>query len=218
MPTIDYFPKPRTTGAIGVGSVGDTLAIGQAPFPWQETVLVQYANSPILVQWIASFSAAVDQTANLDNWYDNVFNIQTCGTFGLDVWGRIVVVDRILPLPPPDYFGFNEGGSFDYTPFGEGPFYSGEILNNGFRLENEAYRRLIYAKAAANIWDGTILHLNAILRLLFPGRVVYVEDNGGMHMTYVFKWQLTPMEKGVAISSGILPRPNGVRVSYSEGA
>jgi Protein of unknown function (DUF2612) len=51
-----------------------------------------------------------------------------------------------------------------------GAFYDGAITTQNFRLGDEAYRRLIYAKAAANICDGSIPAINGILRRIFHGR------------------------------------------------
>ena len=87
-----------------------------------------------------------------------------------------------------DYFGFaqavpgvqswNEGlvnGSF----LG-GVFYSGSNLTSAFSLSDAAFRRLILAKAAANISNGSIPVVNSILRGLFPGRGnAYVTDQFG---------------------------------------
>lgn len=212
---MDYFPSPLGSGAIEA-PVGD-LIIGGRPFPWQNTVLAQYANSPHMVTLIANFAEAMSQKPNLDDFYDLVWNIQTCQTFGLDVWGRIVVVSRVIPVADTKFLGFEEGGTIDYAGFNQAPFYSGQRISSGFRLSDEAYRQLIISKAASNIWDGTIPALNAILRLLFPLQAPYVIDDGNMSMTYRFPWVLSPVEASVAISSGVLPRPCGVKVNYTQG-
>lgn len=214
---MDYFPNPLTTGAIGAGGIGTTFSIGGQPFSWQRTIMSQYANSPRILALIANFASAMSQKQNLDDFYDLVWNIQTCETFGLDVWGRIVVIGRVIPVADTKFFGFDEGGTIDYAGFDQAPFYNGQRIASGYRLSDEAYRLLIIAKAAANIWDGSIPALNAILRLLFSMQAPYVIDNGGMSMTYRFPWVLSPVEASVAISSGVLPRPCGVAVTYVQG-
>lgn len=214
-PSLDFFPSPLSPGSIG-SSIGG-MSIGGEPFPWQDTVAAQHANSPVMMNLIASFADAMSQKQNLDDFYDFVWNIQTCLTYGLDVWGRIVVIGRVIPVADTKFFGFEEGGTIDYAGFDQAPFYNGQRISSGFRLSDEAYRLLIISKAAANIWDGTIPALNAILRLLYPMRGPYVIDNGNMSMTYRFPWVLSPVEASVAISSGVLPRPCGVKVSYTQG-
>jgi hypothetical protein len=172
----------------------------------------QYANSPILLALIASFAANVDQTQNIDAFYDNVWNVLTAQGYGLDVWGRIVGVSRVLTLTTK-FFGFEEAGDASVDPFNTSPFYTGLAANSNFSLSDSAYLSLILAKAAANIWDGSIPQLNAILRILFPGQVAYVVDGLNMTMQYVFGFALTPVQSAIANSVGILPRPTGVSSS-----
>ncbi len=211
---MDYFPAPSGSGS-PYSPVGQ-LVIGGLPFPWQRTVVSQYANSPKLLGLIAPFADALDATVLLDDFYDNFWNVQTAEGYGLDVWGRIVGVGRVLEITADRYFGFEEGGSIDYDPFNQAPFYSGQPLTGAFRLDDDPFRRLIYTKAASNIWDGSIGGANVILRMLFPGRVAYVVDNQNMTMTYRFLWQLSAVEAAIVITSGILPRPSGVKVSYEQ--
>ena len=163
---------------------------------------------------IAGFAAALDQKALLDTFYDKVWNIATCETFGLDVWGRIVVVSRTLSVTTR-FFGFDEG-SPDYDPFNVSPFYIGDSLTTSYVLSDTAYRVLILAKALHNICFGSIPGINAILQLLFPDRgPCYVTDNQDMTMTYTFGFTPTPVELSIIETSNVLPRPTGVRVLYS---
>jgi hypothetical protein len=91
------------------------------------------------------------------------------------------------------------------------PFYNGQVINENFLLSDEGFRTLIYAKAFANICDGSISAINQILLTLFPGRGnCYVQDNLNMTMTYVFRFKLTPVESAIVSESGILPRPASV--------
>lgn len=204
-----------TSGAISVGGSG-TIVVGGNPFDWQETIISQYANSDKLVALVGSFASACDQKADMDAFYDLLWNIQTATGYGLDVWGRIVVVNRTLEVNSR-YFGFDEGNeNSDYDPFNQSPFYSGGGTTTSYRLEDDAFRLLIYAKALANITYGSIPGINAILQLLFPMRgPVYVEDNGNMEMTYVFGFVPTPVEVAIVETSNVMPRPTGVSVAYS---
>lgn len=208
----DVFPYTRGTGAIGDGAIG-SLVIGGQPFDWRETILSQYANSPIILDLIQTFFDTLDQQPNFDAFYDYVWNIATAKTFGLDVWGRIVVVSRTLEVGTR-FFGFDEA-SPDFDPFNVSPFYTGQNINNSFVLSDEAYRTLILAKALHNISFGSIKGINQILQLLFPGRgPCYVTDNNDMTMTYVFGFVPTPVELAIIENSNVLPRPTGVRVLY----
>jgi hypothetical protein len=201
---------PTGIGNFVIGGSG----IGQPRFNYTPTILSQYANSPILLQLIDNFSNYIDPTENIENFYDNVWNILSAKGYGLDVWGRIVGVSRILQVSATEYFGFSEATTISADPFGQSPFYLGQALTDSFALADDGFRLLIFAKAAANIWDGSIPGLNAILRLLFPNKVVYVTDGEDMTMEYVFGWILSPLEGSIVLNSNVLPRPCGVSVSY----
>lgn len=202
------------SGAIGIGGIGD-IVIGGNSFPWLATVMSQYGNSPIMLALMQNYAEAVDPKASIDDFYDNVWNIQTARGWGLDVWGRIVVVSRTLSVTTR-YFGFIEGGTADYDPFNVSPFYSGQAATSSYMLADDAFRTLILAKALANIWDGSIQGANNILQLLFPNRgACYLTDNQNMTMTYTFYFQPTQVELAIITGSGVLPRPAGVAVNYS---
>ena len=59
----------------------------------------------------------------------------------------------------------------------QSPFYSGAVLTSNFNLSDDAFRTLIFAKALANISDGSIPAINQLLLNLFPRRGnCYVTD------------------------------------------
>jgi len=192
---------------IGLSPIEGTAVAGT------ETLLAQYANSPVIRKLIEDFAEAVDPTANIQRFYDLLWNVATAVGYGLDVWGRIVGVDRVLAVPQGVHFGFEEAVGPGIDTFGFGIYYSGGGVTTNYALSDDAFRLLIFAKAAANLWDGSIPGLNNILRLLFPGQVAYCTDLGGMAMTYTFAFPLTPVQAAVIANSGVLPRPCGVSTS-----
>lgn len=208
-------PYPHPSPAAGSNAIGD-FVIGISPIgtissfdPWQ-TVLSQYGNSPVITSLIASFNAAVDETENLDDYYDDIFNVLTAQGYGLDLWGRVVGVSRVVAIPgSAEYLGFEEAAS--WVAFGQGVFWSGSTVTNNVVLSDAAFRTLILAKAASNICDGSIPAINAILLALFPNRgSCYVTDLGNMAMSYTFNFTLTPVELAIVETSGVLPTPAGV--------
>lgn len=216
-------PYPRYPAGTGPGqnSIGG-FVIGVSPLgtipafdPWA-TIISQYANSPILDDLILAFNAALDQTENIDNFYDYVWNVATAQGYGLDVWGRIVGVGRTLKLPGNiQDFGFEEA-SGSWTGFGQGGFYSGGSVTTNYVLADNAFRTLILAKAAGNISDGSITSVNQILLTLFPNRgACYVADGLNMSLTYTFKFVLNAVEIAIVETSGVLPTPAGVVVNVS---
>jgi hypothetical protein len=199
------------TFQIGLSPLGDV-----PPFDYWTTVISQYANSPILTAMIDAFNAAMDQTQNIDNFYDMIWNIQTAQGYGLDVWGRIVNVSRTLSFPSgsTQYLGFKEAG-MSWTGFGQGSFFSGGVgTTTNVNLLDTDYRRLILAKAAGNISDGSIPSINAILLGLFPLRgTCYVADGLNMSLTYTFQFPLSTVELAIIQQSNVLPNPQGVIIN-----
>jgi hypothetical protein len=191
---------------IGVSPIGDIPS-----FDVWKTIISQYANSPVLTRLIENMDAYLDQTANFQEFYDKVFNVVTAQGHGLDVWGRIVSVSRVLSVPSSDeYLGFQEAlpGS---EPFNEAPFFSGQQITNNFILSDSAYRTLIFVKALSNICDGSIPAINQILLNLFPNRGnCYVVDGLNMTMQYKFEFVLTAVELAIIAQSGALPKSTGV--------
>jgi len=189
---------------IGVSPIGGTaVAIS-------DTVLSQYANSPVILAFVQSFQECIDPSEDIQAFYDLVWNVMTAKGYGLAVWGRIVGVSGVLQITSDKYLGFEEATDVSADPFGQSPLFSGQALTSNYALSDDAFRLLILAKAAANIWDGSIPGLNSILRLLFPGQVCYVTDEQDMTMTYTFDFTLSPVQVAVIANSGVLPRPCGV--------
>lgn len=210
-------PYPHPDPVPGSNQIGQfvigTSPIGTIPaFDYWQTVISQYANAPILTQLITNFFQYIDPTINLDAFFDNIWNIDSAQGIGLDIWGRIVGVIRQVNVPGTiTYFGFNEAGVGSFTGFNQSQFYSGSSSTNVFNLSDSAFRTLIFAKALANISDGSIKSINQLLLNLFPGRGnCYVVDGRNMTMQYKFNFVLSAVELVILQQSGVLPKPVGV--------
>ncbi|MFT8472681.1 DUF2612 domain-containing protein [Acetobacter persici] len=182
----------------------------------QKTLLSQYACAPGINALITAWNQAFDPVDLISQWYDHIWNIATAQGYGLDVWGRIVGVQRVLTISSENFVGFLEAADLTEQGFNTGPWYNGTATSSNVRLSDEGFRQLIYAKAMANITDGSVLSLNAILMALFAGQGdAWVEDHGTMSMSYVFNFIPTDVQISIIQSSGVLPRPAGVAVSYA---
>ena len=179
-----------------------------------QKIISQFKNSPTLTALIYNFNQYIDPSTDFDNFYNYIWNVETAVGFGLDIWGRIVKVGRVLKIPnAPTYLGFSQA-SPGAQPFGQAPFYSGASATSNFSLSDTAYRTLIMVKALANISRPTAPALNQLLQNLFAGRGrVYVNDMGGMKFRYTFEFLLTAYEYAIITQSGALPSPAGVKVS-----
>jgi len=240
-----YPPGPQYgSNGVGLFQIG-VSPVGLLPqFDVWRTILSQYANSPRIVALIENMFEYVDQTRNIEQFYDMIMSLDTAVGYGLDVWGRIVGINRVIQVPAGEWLGFEEQLPTVFT-FGQGVWYSGDPLTANYALSDEAYRLLIIAKAMANITDGSIPSINRILMSLFPNRGnAYVAEgaptgewwgfsesstglpfNQGvfytgadvpyMTMTYTFEFTLSPVELAIVTNSGVLPKPVGVAASVA---
>lgn len=169
----------------------------------------QYGNSPVLQSLVANLEKYFDADTFLDEFYDKIWNIDTANSFGLDIWGRIVGIDRYLNVQKQERnFGFNTPNK-SFAPFDVAPFRNGPSDTTTYRLNDDAYRKLIMVKAFRNIVSPNAPVINQMLQYLFDGRRCYVLDVGGMGMRYVFAFYLQPYERAI-IESDVFPRPAGV--------
>lgn len=177
----------------------------------------QYAASPAIQQLIADRDTYFPNSWQED-FYNNIWNVDTAGTLGLDIWGRIVVIGRNIQIPVVDYFGFNTSPPpQSWDPFGQESFYTGPTATTTFRLADPAYRVLILAKALSNIAKTDARSINRVIQQLFPGRGrAWVNDLGSMSMRFYFEFALEPWEVAVLTNGGVLPRPAGVGATIAQ--
>jgi Protein of unknown function (DUF2612) len=127
----------------------------------------------------------IDPCADLDAFYNVVWNVDTAVGFGLDIWGRIV------GLPTGRYI------------------YTDPVTV----LDDDQFRNLILAKALSNISITSSPAFNKLLNFYFAGRGrCYVNDQGNMQMRYTFEFSLQPYEIKILSDPEIFLRPAGVGV------
>ena len=190
---------------------------------FEETILSQFANSPTIMQLVTNLNGYIDPSADIDAFYNLLWNVNTAVGYGLDVWGRIVGVGRVLKLPTADFFGWGHGAGASGLGWSQAIFYHGNAFTANYAMLDGPYRALILAKALANISDATIPSINQILINLFgaagPLPVVgncYCTDDGSMTMTFTFGSTLTAIQRAIVTQSGVLPRPAGVAATVVE--
>ena len=118
---------------IGVSQVGDIPI-----FDLWSTVLSQYANSPTIMGLIEAWDGGLDQTRDFNSFYDNVWNVDSAWGYGLDIWGRIVGIARVLKLADLPTFGFAESfaaGTMNVVGFNQGMFFTGDDEQGNVRSE-----------------------------------------------------------------------------------
>ena len=166
-----------------------------------------------LTRLVNAITEAIDFNYVLDGFYDNFFNIDTASDYWLDVWGRIVGLDRAVKLLDNNCFGFAGSGG---KTFNEAPFFSGSPLSNSFTIANtELYRHAIKTKQLINISDCSIPSLNAVVSYFFDDNgASFVVDNYDMSITYWLAIAETDDKAIIFTSPVFCPRPAGVKVKF----
>lgn len=213
---------PVAYGSIVSFVISTGPASSSTSFNVEATVISQYANSPTLDQLITNLSQYFDQSANFAAFYTYVWNVDTATGFGLDIWGKIVGVSRLLLIPnTTDYVGFDNSATPppDWQTMGSdqppqpavgGAMYTGYNATQAYLLPDDAYRQLILAKAFANICTTTAPAINQILQNLFGAGTAWVLNTGVMSISYNLNFTPSAIQQAILEQSGVIPTPPGV--------
>lgn len=147
----------------------------------EQTIISQYGNSPTILALIQNMNANIDPRADIDGFFNFVWNIDTAQGFGLDIWGRIIGINRII------------------------------LTNPVTQLDDDDFRSLLFLKALSNISASNSPAINQLLlNWQGAGKRAYVNDLGKMMMRYTFEYALSPVDLVIIKNSGIFLRPAGV--------
>lgn len=180
-----------------------------------ETIQSQYAASPTITALVTAFNTRIDPSADIQLFYDCIFNVATAQGVGLDWWGRIVGAERNIRVSTGEWLGFLGSG---LLPFNQGVFYNGEEQEGIYTLSDDAFRQLIFWKALANISTADAATLNSLLARMFPDRAVYILETGVMQVRLVVETQLQPFERAIIENYGIMALGAGVGLEWLEVA
>ncbi|EHI9129343.1 DUF2612 domain-containing protein [Salmonella enterica] len=188
---------------------------------WEDTILTQYSASKKLLSIIDTFNQAVSLDDFTDVFIKKVWDLTTCESFGLDMWGKKVGVERYITAPIENTsFGFGEADESDPdypTPFNDAPFFGGVQETTNVRLGDDAYRTLIFCKAFTNISIATIPDVNKFLKILFYQRGrAYCVNYRDMTMGITFEFELAPYEESILTDYNVTPVPSGVQVNIRQ--
>lgn len=178
------------------------------------TIQSQYSDSPHIKGVIYSYYDFVNPQKDIDLIYDKMINLYTAEGYGLDVWGRIVNIDRDYVAIDEnfDYLGFNnQPYSMDrIETFNNSPFY--KVVNGKVQLQDDAYRTYILIKAMLNISNVSLNSLNYIFKQLFSDVTLYVLHVETMILRLVVMGQFSEAQKGAIQNIDWLPA--GVGLQY----
>ena len=176
-------------------------------FDINETVQSQYAASPHITNLVNAFWDALNPDADIELFYNKVFNLDTAEGMGLDVWGRIVAIGReyLTTDTTNPYWGYKLPEIVDerVQNFGNAPYY--KKINGTVKLTDTAYRLYIFLKAMINIGDGTLASLNKMIKYLFPTDTVYVIHTDTMVLRLVVESPISQADLDALLNLPWLP-------------
>lgn len=177
----------------------------------ETTILSQYSASPRILALARGFALRLDPAPDIDTFFESIFDIETARGWGLDNWGRILGVPRGVQVATVDWFGYYGSG---LQPWNQAPFFNPAQATTNFLLTDEAYRKLLMYKAAANIGSADAATINRLLKQVFPNTFDHIVDNGDMSIRAVFNDYLQPVEIGILNTYGALNKGAGVQWIY----
>ena len=160
----------------------------------------------------------VNQTEFWENWFDDVFNLQTANDFGLSVWSIILGMPFLIatqPLGP--VWGFNEVPLINTNQ----NFEHGNFSSRGGRivLNTEDQRLLLQLRYYQLTSRGERPRTNQFLDLLFnnPDGLyqggAWMLENLDMTIDYVFNCAISEGLLNAIIIYDVLPQPTGVAIT-----
>lgn len=179
------------------------------------TIQSQYAASPTITALVDGVNALIDPRSDIQLFYDNIFNPATAVGIGLDIWARIVGVERNIYLEDvAGSFGFFITGTQEWQPWDQGTFYSPDTVQGGtYKIADEAFRQFIFWKALANISTADCYTMNRLLTKLF-GFPAAVTEVGVMQIRITTTTPLEPWQRAVILQYGMFGKAAGVGYEF----
>lgn len=181
----------------------------------REAILWQYEQAERLIGLVNVIQAGYDKlnTDFWQNWYRDVFNIDTANDFGLSVWARILnlpLAHKIGAGEPKDSWGLSE----ERLNFQKGANFARGTGEN-LQLTTDQIRLIVRTRYFALTHRPTLKNINEHLdRYYSKGKdKVYVVDPMDMtFLIYTFTFQIDNALHYLLENLDILPRPMGVGV------
>lgn len=180
-----------------------------------QALLWQYNDASRLQSLLAQKQSwyDVNQRDFWQNWYNDVFNLQTCNDFGLAVWAIIlempIIIQSTPVVPSRPTWGFDT----PHRNFDRGNFFSGS--SDAQIMSPSDARIALRLRYYQLVTRASVTEINTLLAEVFKDRgLVFVQDNLDMTITYVFTF--TPSAELITVMSqnDLFIRPAGVGFNY----
>ena len=174
-------------------------------------IINEYRGKNRMVRWLTIAPEISNDHVErpLDQIYGS-YDVDTVSGEMLDIIGRIVGVARpILRGAEFDVFGY--AGNDSYTNYNIAP-YIGDGEAYDAPLNNDLYRKLIKAKIARNISDGTADSIIQLVEIIIGVTVTALVDNGDKSFDLGVASQLDNTTLYLVENFDLIPRPQGTRI------
>ncbi len=173
--------------------------------------------------FIATISTTVQPFVDIQNTLlvmPSGYDVVTATGAQLDAVGLWVGLSRYVDTPLANtYFSWDVTGVGWDQGYWQGPFDPSQGV---VRLSDGVYRFALYAKIAANSWNGTIAGAASALANIFnatetPGALLYIEDRQDMSMLYGVAGAIPGNIYLALLTEGYIPLvPGGIAVTYMQ--
>lgn len=181
-----------------------------------QTILWQYENADKLKS-LAHFKADYFHQSTVlfwQNWYRDIFNIDTANDFGLAVWARILDVPLGIDISPSEKtkigFGFGKKKANFNANFRRNTDYT-------LSLTLDQKRMLIRMRYFNLTQSPTVTNINQFLKRFFwrgESKVFVLDPFDMTYMYYVFNFNPDERLRLLLENFDLMPRPSGVGVKY----
>jgi len=180
----------------------------------QKLLANQFCEGENFLVWLSEKMRSYDNAGDWATYLEENLDIYKAEGYWLDLIGRIVGQDRVVPEAIlVEFFGFDD------TPaalgFGEARFWDGkEPLAGSSVLSDPEYRTVILARIAFNFADVSLPGITESLTVIFDTTNVDVMNVGTAAIRIYIGKELTNTEKQLVNALGLLPRAAGVRIDF----
>lgn len=174
-------------------------------------IINEYREKQRMVRWLTITPSIANQylEAPLSQLYVS-YDVDSVSGELLDVIGRIVGAPRpILRAAAFDVFGYD--GNDSYTNYNIAP-YIGDGEQIDAPLNNDLYRKLIKAKIARNISDGTADSIIQLVEIIVGVKVTALIDNQDKSFDIGIASPLDNTTLYLIQNFDLIPRPQGTRI------
>lgn len=184
-----------------------------------DTVQSQYSASPIIHALIKGFNDLENADPDIKLLFEKMVDPDTAEGVGLDVWGRIVALERgLTPIDDMQKFiGFKPLAGITTTrldSFNNAIFYNTQSGN--VRLADSAYKTYIFIKAMINIGTSSLADINRMIRVLMPKSNIKVIRSYAMELRILVLGKLDPYEYRALLALPWVPTGVGLNLYHIE--